>query len=120
MDTGTSIPQTSVDWIKKNSYAIIIVLLIALIAFMLYPNNTIYLLLGLLVPILIGIGVESLFQTDYYKSLNYQLSRLEKTIIVSAAVGASGLAMGYFSERIIDGLGALIDMDDFMQDDTEH
>jgi len=122
-DQPTS-PLTSVDWLKKHSYAIIIVLLIGLLAFMIYPDNTIYILLGLAIPILAGIGAEMIFQTNYYKCLNYQLSRLEKTIIVSAAVGTTGLAMGYFSEPITKYLGSMMvsspKSDDTDDDDDEY
>jgi hypothetical protein len=102
-------PLTSTDWLKQNSYAIIIVLLIAVLAFMVWPNHTIYVFLALVIPVLAGIGTEMLFQTDYYKSLNYQLSRLEKTMIVSSVVGLTGLGMGLSSSSLIRGLEGLMD-----------
>jgi c-di-AMP phosphodiesterase-like protein len=102
-------PLTSTDWISKNSYAVVIILLIAVLSFMMWPNHTIYVFLALILPVLAGIGTEMLFQTDYYKSLNYQLSRLEKTVIVSSVVGLTGLGMGIFSKPLIDGLEKMMD-----------
>lgn len=102
-------PLTSADWLKQNSYALVIVLLIAVLSFMVWPNHTIYLFLALVIPVLAGVGTEMLFQTDSYKSLNYQLSRLEKTIIVSTVVGATGLGMGIFSKTLIHGIEGMMD-----------
>ena len=102
-------PLTSKDWIIKNSYAIIIILLIIVLGFMVWPNHTIYLFLALLIPIMTGVGTEMLFQTDYYKSLNYQLSRLEKTAVISSVVGVTGLGMGLFSSSLISGIEGIMD-----------
>ena len=102
-------PLTSKDWLMKNSYAIIIILLIIVLGFMLWPNHAIYLFLALLIPIMAGVGTEMLFQTDHYKSLNYQLSRLEKTAIISSVVGVTGLGMGLFSSSLISGIEGLMD-----------
>ena len=105
---GEKIPKTSAEWIKSNAYAVIIVLLIALLAFMFYPTVLIYLFLALIIPISLGIITEMFFQTDYYDSLNYQLSRLEKTMIVSGVVGVSALGMGYFAGPIHNWLESFI------------
>lgn len=95
-----NIPQTSSEWIKNNAYAGIIVLLIALLIFMFYPSVLVYFILALIIPLSLGVVTEMFFQTDYYDSLNYQLSRLEKTAIVSCVVGVSALGMGYFAGPI--------------------
>lgn len=94
----------------NNTYAVIIVLLIALLIFMFYPTVLVYLFLALIIPMSVGIMTEMFFQTDYYDSLNYQLSRLEKTMIISSAVGVSALGMGYFAGPIHNWLEGLIDI----------
>jgi len=101
-------PQTTVAWVKKNAFAVIIVLLIGLIAFMIYPSVVIYVFLALVVPVIMGVCTEMVFQTEYFKSLNYQLSRLEKTTIISGVVGCTGLGMGYFSGNILERLDSVI------------
>jgi hypothetical protein len=102
--------KTSTEWIKSNSYAIIIVLLIALLVFMFYPTLLVYLFLALVIPISLGIITEMFFQTDYYDSLNYQLSRLEKTMLISGVVGFSALSIGYFAGPIHNWLESFIDI----------
>lgn len=94
--------------IYENAYSIVIVLLIALIAFMVYPSIFLYFVLALVIPMSLGILVEMIYQTEYYKSLDYQLSRLEKTAIISSVVGISGLSLGYFSKNVIDWLEGFI------------
>jgi uncharacterized membrane protein YeaQ/YmgE (transglycosylase-associated protein family) len=101
-------PQTTVMWAKKNIYAIVIVLLIGLIAFMIYPSICIYIFLAFIIPVIMGVCTEMIFQTEYFKSLNYQLSRLEKTAIVSGVVGSAGLSMGFFSGNILERLESVI------------
>lgn len=107
-EVDTDEPQTILSYAKKNMYAIVIVALIALIAFMFYPGLVLTLFLSLLVPVLLGVTVEMFFQTEYYKSLNYQLSRLEKTAIIGTVVGVTGVSMGYFSENITDHIESLM------------
>lgn len=107
---GERTPKTSTEWIKNNAYAVIIVLLIALLVFMFYPTVLVYLFLALVIPLSLGIVTEMFFQTDYYDSLNYQLSRLEKTMIVSGVVSTSALAMGYFAGPIHNWLESLINI----------
>jgi len=103
-------PQTTVMWMKKNAYAVIIVLLIGLIAFMVYPSICIYIFLAIGIPMITGVCTEMVYQTEYFKSLNYQLSRLEKTSIVSAVVGTTALGMGYFSENILERLDSMMNI----------
>lgn len=100
--------QSTYSWATNNAYAIVIVLLIGLIAFMIYPVGMIYLILAIIIPIGMGVATEMIFQTEYYKSLNYQLSRLEKTAIVSAVAGSTALSLGYFSGSVANWLESMI------------
>lgn len=93
----------------SNFYAIIIVLLIALLVFMFYPIALVYLFIAFVIPMSLGIITEMFYQTDYFDSLNYQLSRLEKTIIISGIVSIGALSMGYFAKPIYSWLESLID-----------
>jgi ABC-type multidrug transport system fused ATPase/permease subunit len=102
-------PQTLLGYAQKNAYAVLIVCLIALIAFMFYPSIILTLILSIIVPVLCGVLTEYYFQTEYYRSLGYNLSRLEKTAIISFIVGGCGLGMGYFSENITERLEGIMD-----------
>jgi hypothetical protein len=105
--------STKLDFFKEkinNTYAVIIVLLIGLLIFMFYPTVLVYFFLALIIPMSLGIVTEMFFQTDYYDSLNYQLSRLEKTMIISSIVSFSALGMGYFAGPIHDWLEGLLDV----------
>lgn len=104
MDTSNENQSSLISTISANAYSIVIVLLIALIAFMVYPSMFLYFVLALVIPMSLGILVEMGFQTEYYKSLGYQLSRLEKTAIISSVVGISGLSLGFFSNNIMNWL----------------
>jgi len=99
---------TATGWLKSNAYAVVVVLLIGLIAFMVYPVGIIYLILVIIIPIAVGVTTEMVFQTEYYKSLDYQLSRLEKTAIVSAVAGSTALGLGYFSRSVAEWLESMI------------
>ena len=93
----------------KYAYAAVIVLLIAVIGFMVYPQIFIYLVLATTIPLVTGICMEMFYQTDYYKSLDYQTSRLGKTAMISGVVGVTALSFGYFSEYVMDHIGNLFD-----------
>ena len=87
-------------FIKKHAYAMVIILLVCIIVIMLFPSKALFIVVGLVVSTLVGIGMHVFIKSSHFKQLGIELSSLRKTALISAGAGVAGLALGMSHKKL--------------------